>query len=261
MVDALIEKCRDSTLENLGSAMEGTGRSVVKISDKIVIKYGIGVTENEARSQATAWELFDPKIVRVPQVYGYFSRAGRGYLVMEYVEGRNLNPLEDRRYIRKVAQVLGYMWTFTRRAPGPLGYGAARGLLWPDDQEIYLKSMDEIERFFNSRLRKGSPNLALEQNHAVLCHLDIAPRNILWLEDGTLCLLDWECAGYYPRCFEICVQRIVSGKDGAFNEILLGDIPDLTQEEEAQVRLMMEAFSNSQKYHLWVPSSKCRRAS
>lgn len=38
-----------------------------------------------------------------------------------------------------------------------------------------------------------------------MCHLDIAPRNLLYLADGSVCLLDWATAGFYPRFFEVCV--------------------------------------------------------
>ena len=35
-----------------------------------------------------------------------------------------------------------------------------------------------------------------------LCHLDIAPRNILLTHGSNLYLLDWGCAGFYPSYFE-----------------------------------------------------------
>ena len=55
----------------------------------------------------------------------------------------------------------------------------------------------------------------------VLCHLNVAPRNILWLEDGSICFVDWEAAGFFPRLFEVCRQRILYGLDGDFNRLLL----------------------------------------
>ena len=108
----------------------------------------------------------------------------------------------------------------------------------------------DIEEYFNSRLAKCSPQLDLRQFGIVLCRLDVAPRNILWQVDGIIYLLDWESAGFYPRVLEVCAQRIVLGKDGDLNRILLGHRADLTEEEEVQAKLIMEAYSNGQRFHL-----------
>lgn len=110
--------------------------------------------------------------------------------------------------------------------------------------------MLDVEKYFNSRLAKGSPQLDLSKSSAVLCHLDVAPRNILWQKDGGICLLDWEYAGFYPRVLEVCAQRVVYGREGNFNKILLEYIADLTEEEEIQADLIMRAYSNNQRYHL-----------
>lgn len=36
----------------------------------------------------------------------------------------------------------------------------------------------------------------------VFTHHDLAPRNIILDHEGRLCLIDWDCAGFYPECFE-----------------------------------------------------------
>ena len=84
----------------------------------------------------------------------------------------------------------------------------------------------------------------------MLCHLDIAPRNILWLEDGSLCLIDWASAGYYPRLFEFCAQWVVEGKDGNFNYLLLKLMDALSDREIAQKEAILCAWRNIQKYPL-----------
>ena len=249
-VDALVALCSSGSCKRLGEAPEGSGRSVVKISEQVVIKFGLRVTESEANNQREAYRLLDPSIVRVPQVYRFFTKGQRGYLAMEYIKGQVLSPLKDHRLVHRVARILAHLEEITSRIPGPPRSGVPRGLFWPENEELSFRNILDIERYFNSRLVHGGARLHFGQCKIVLCHLDVSPRNILWQEDGSICLLDWECAGYYPRVLEVCAQRIIFGKDGDFNRILLEHMADLTEEEEVQAELIMQAYSNGQKYHL-----------
>ena len=128
--------------------------------------------------------------------------------------------------------------------------GIPRGLYWPENEEISFKSISDLERYFNSRLSKRDPQLDLSSYRLVLCHLDIAPRNILQQEDGSIYLIDWESAGFYPRVLEVVMQRVFLGRDNNFNQTLLEYTADLTDQEEVQAGLIMRAYSNNQKYHL-----------
>ena len=60
----------------------GSGRKVVKVSDSMVMKFGLGVREEEADIQRLARELADPTIVRIPLVYRFFTRETEGFLLM-----------------------------------------------------------------------------------------------------------------------------------------------------------------------------------
>lgn len=63
-----------------------------------MIKHGRFVTKEEALNQQRAFELVDPNIVCIPQVYRFFSdERGRGYIMMEVVEGKIIDPLDDQR--------------------------------------------------------------------------------------------------------------------------------------------------------------------
>ena len=249
-IDALVAFCSDPSCRTLDGASSISSRRIIKASEQAVIKFGIGVTESEANNQRGAYSLLDPSIVRVPQVYRFFTKGEYGYIVMEYVKGQVLIPLEDPHLIYRVAQILAYLATLSYHIPGPLMSGIPRGLFWPETEEITFKTMRDVERYFNSRLAKGSLQLDLSRCSAVLCHLDIAPRNILWQRDGSICLLDWECAGFYPRILEVCAQRIISGRDGDFNSILLEYMADLTKEEEVQASLILRAYGNNLRYRL-----------
>ncbi|KAJ5882714.1 kinase-like protein [Penicillium subrubescens] len=153
---------------------------------------------------------------------------------MEYIEGKVIDPLEDINAIEKVAGVLDYFATLRHDIPGPLSGGICRGLLFPETEDLVFDSINEMEKWFNSRLFAHNPKLTFQGCELVLCHLDIAPRNILWQEDGSLCLIDWASAGYYPRLFEFCAQWIIEGKDGGFNSLLLKSMNPLPYQEIAQ---------------------------
>ena len=249
-IDALVAFCSKPSCRTLDAASSISSRRIIKASEQAVIKFGVGVTESEANNQKGAYALLDSSIVRVPRVYRFFTKGEYGYIVMEYIEGQVLIPLEDQQLIYRVARILAYLATLSCNTPGPLMSGVPRGLFWPETEEITFKTIRDVERYFNSRLAKGSLQLDLSKSSAVLCHLDVAPRNILWQKDGSICLLDWECAGFYPRVLEVCAQRIISGKDGDFNELLLESMADLTEEEEVQAGLILRAYSNNQRYYL-----------
>ncbi|KAJ0424991.1 kinase-like protein [Aspergillus carlsbadensis] len=226
------------------------GNRIIRISDHQVVKWGPDVTKEEAENQKMAYELVDFRIVRVPRVYGFFSdERGWGYIVMEFIRGgRIIDPLEDAMAIEKAAGVLDYFATLQHTSPGSLCRGPCRGLLFPETEDLTFDSLDEMEKWFNSRLLPQNPKLTFRNCELVLCHLDIAPRNILWQEDGPLCLLDWASAGYYPRLFEFCAQWVIEGKDGSFNSLLLNSIEPLSDHEMKQKEALLCAWRNIQKY-------------
>ena len=68
----LIKYCANPPPEKLlGGAL--CGNKIVQISDQIVIKFGLKVTNAEAVNQSAVYNLVDPQIVRVPKVYRYFQ--------------------------------------------------------------------------------------------------------------------------------------------------------------------------------------------
>ncbi|KAJ6087771.1 kinase-like protein [Penicillium canescens] len=110
-----------------------------------------------------------------------------------------------------------------------------------------------MEKWFNSRLFAHNPKLNLQGYELVSCHLDIVPRNILWLEDGSMCLVDWASAGYYPRLFEFCMQRTFDRIDGNFHSLLLKLMNLLSDQAMAQRNSILCAWRNIQKYPYTLP--------
>jgi hypothetical protein len=124
-----------------------SGNKGVRISSLAVIKFGIGVTRDEADNQAKAYELVNHEIIRMPQVYRFFTDVrGRGYLVMEFMDGEVIEPPETLAEFAKIARVLGYLATFRGDVPGTLGGGPSCGLLFPDTDVVRFGSMEDIEK-------------------------------------------------------------------------------------------------------------------
>lgn len=250
--DELISFCSKPSREVIGGAPYGN--LVIKLSETAVVKFGVGVKEEEANNMKMAYQLLDHNIVRVPLLYRFFTRGAFGYIVMEYIQGRIIEPLEAPNLISKILRIVAHFAEICGLKPGPLGGGASRGLLWSDDEDLYLNTTQDLEDFFNSRLRQHHRKLILGNCKLVLCHLDIAPRNILWLDDGSICFLDWESAGFYPRSFEFCGQYCILGRDGKFNELLLEGMEKLAGDEEAHLEPMGTAYHRKMKYNLYVSS-------
>lgn len=116
------------------------GKRVIRISDHAVVKWGLDVTKEEAENQSKAQKLVDSRIVRIPRVYDFFSDdQGRGYLVMEFIEGEVIDPLEEETAVKKVAAVLNYFATLRCTTPGSLCGG-----LVADSSSLRLKTWSSI---------------------------------------------------------------------------------------------------------------------
>ncbi|KAK7177888.1 C6 zinc finger domain protein [Paraphaeosphaeria sporulosa] len=223
------------------SELEG-GLSIIKVSNDVVIKCGVGVTQQEADNQKRAFHLIDQKIIRVPRVYRYVAWANIGYLVMEFIDGEPLHVFDDPNICAAVAAALDHFAFIRSDQPGPLGAGPARGILWPPCDSISPSTIVDIEDYYNTRQLQRHRHLSLQSFPLSLCHLDLVPRNVLQLKDGSLCLLDWASAGFYPRFFEICTLRI----NCPTSKIL--EACHMDQNETVQADLLEHAYYLGEKY-------------
>ncbi|KAH6723137.1 hypothetical protein BKA61DRAFT_585879 [Leptodontidium sp. MPI-SDFR-AT-0119] len=108
---------------------------------------------------------------------------------MEYIHGDILKSV-DNHQIDRIAKILQHFATIQNQRPGPLQTGVSRGLLWDENGKPTFETIQEMERWLNIRLPGVNSKLALERYPLALCHLDLALRNIIWLKDGSICLLD-----------------------------------------------------------------------
>ena len=203
-------KCTvQSSTDRLGGQPHGNW--IFKLSEQIAVKCGPAVTAVEADDQRRAFELLDSRIVRVPRVHRYFMYGERGYLVMEYIDGKQIDTLSEDHYT-KLTTMLSHFHEIKNDIPGNLsGRESPLGRPFPDNDKVpRFATKLEMQQWFSGRLlrRQLQMNaLCFETSDLIFTHRDLAPRNFLWSDDGTLTLLDWMSAGFYPAEFELCNPR------------------------------------------------------
>jgi thiamine kinase-like enzyme len=115
-----------------------------------------------------------------------------------------------------------------------------------DYDPIAPATVTDVEEYYNKRHLKDRTHIRLAGYPPVFCHLDIAPRNILVLGDGSLCLVDWRTGGSYPRLFERAALEIHSREKDDWNSKLLAKLDQLDEGEKAQAELLKQAYYLSQ---------------
>ncbi|KAH8819364.1 kinase-like domain-containing protein [Xylogone sp. PMI_703] len=247
----IVQCCNSPNRRVVGSIAEDN--FVVVLSEKAVVKFGWGVTSEEVGNQRWAFERLNSGILRVPEVYRYFTDqpdenlSPVGYIVMEYIHGKVFESLNDDQ-VAKIGDILSHFATISGQCPGSLQQGIARGLLWQDNGEPTFKNTEQMQKWLNVRLPDVEDKLSFMKYPLVLCHMDLAPRNFVWLNDGSVCLLDWASAGFYPRFFEVSLLKIMEGNHGDYEVRLIDKLEKLTEDEETQGSLLARSFYNGIRY-------------
>ncbi|KAK6516394.1 hypothetical protein TWF506_006304 [Arthrobotrys conoides] len=236
-------------------------RNVVKISNEAVIKFGYCRPDpEEAENLRMAAAILDPiaTLVRVPKFYRYFTHESRSYLVMEYIEGRTPSESEYEALAEEMNGVLRHFRTLpTGSQPGPFNGGISRGYFWDRDRPNF-QTIEQLEDWINTRLLVD-PKVSFQASDLVFSHLDVALRNIIRKADGTLYLIDWEAAGYYPKCFELAALEMVNTHSTRFECILREKIrKDLGAHESAKAESVTNAWYRSE-YTYFKPTAISNR--
>ncbi|KAI1667294.1 Protein kinase domain containing protein [Pyrenophora tritici-repentis] len=224
------------------------GHSVIRMSNDVVVKRGFGVLQEELLNQMCAYELIDQTIIRVPQVHRFFEIDNIGYII-DYIDGEPLNLVEDTDTYDAISKILAYLAQIRSDQSGPLGGGRAMGNLWLFGNWIAPTSSSEIEEYYNLRQLRLHEKLEINTQDFSTCCFDLASRNILKQRDGSLTLIDWSSAGFYPRFFEICALRINIRKQKDLNSQLLRLIEALDEHDEQQAELLEKAYYLSERYN------------
>ncbi|KAF2873580.1 hypothetical protein BDV95DRAFT_617326 [Massariosphaeria phaeospora] len=119
------------------------GNRLIKLSESVVVKFGVGVRKQEAENQAYARRYVDSAILYVPQVFRFFEVSYPnftiGYLLMEFIDGtclQDLNVLCRPDVIKKTIEATRHLRSIPvphAHGPGPAGGSPAQGYLWSDN--------------------------------------------------------------------------------------------------------------------------------
>ncbi|KAK5999802.1 hypothetical protein QM012_005208 [Aureobasidium pullulans] len=241
---AIVEACN-----NAPEGVYARTISTLSLSPQLVVKH-IHVTLEECRNQIKAYELLDPSIVVVPKVYRYFSHDDRIYLVMQRMHGQVRKRIEDLHSVRRVADIIRHLQTHKSSVPGPLGGGVSRGMWWENEDVNLRGSVARLAEYIKRRLKGPQQGWTFEMSEFVMNHNDIAPRNIIWLPDGRISLIDWAHAGFYPWLMELVVLEFNTqcGEDLGFTVPLSEEFEPLSEAEQKNKASLQMAWFNSHRY-------------
>ena len=210
--DEIVHLCQKVNSHHLKIlSRPSSGRKVFNITADVVVKFGLGVTLQEASAQQLAYRKVNNEVLRIPQIYRFFSRQDSesysvGYLVMENIEGMNLeqSKWEESDLLSRVVEAMNALHSIPGDYPGPISGGEAQGSLWSEyGSGKSFREIRDLESYLNERLTYFETAIQMKEGGLCLCHMDAAPRNFMIDLEGRLCLLDWATAGFYPRYFEL----------------------------------------------------------
>lgn len=156
--------------------------------------------QREDCSRAIACAIKELHTIQAPQDYppGPILRRDRTFeSKIRYHEDGTAIPILNKP--RKAGRPQTRSWDDTPIERKP------RGHLFNDCHTFRgpFASLEELENWCNDRLASLSkPLISLANLSLSMCHMDIAPRNII-LKNDNVYLIDWAWAGFYPPIFEI----------------------------------------------------------
>ncbi|KAL9595109.1 MAG: hypothetical protein Q9179_005109 [Wetmoreana sp. 5 TL-2023] len=189
-------------------ARSGTQINSVAYNENVWIKYGEGVTEAEAILQQHIHATADPRIVRIPEVYDYFTISSESarpitYIIMEHVFGTALTCNEPDDVLDQVAAGVRHLWELPlppQAAIGPLGGQIPHDWLFSDyGAGRTFQNANELQGWINKKLEvHGYTDRITLPLERFICHCDLSRSNI---RRDPLTFLDWGRSGIYPRVF------------------------------------------------------------
>jgi hypothetical protein len=137
----------------------------------------------------------------IPKVLHEAEHNGRSYLFLSRVQGRTLgeawSSLDEkwkRHYMKAIADVCKFL---EGRECNML-----RGVDGKNALEPLLIKRGAVEDYSPSNLQQACESMGMDCSKFVFYHADLGPGNII-VEDtpktGSVGIIDWELAGYFPR--------------------------------------------------------------
>lgn len=215
--------------------------------------------------------------VKIPVVKSKEQKGGTlgSFIVMDYIHGKTVEQYWDtadlplcRSVAKQVADIVNKMQSTPVGDTLPLGpisdaersRGKWTGPWFTDYGAGPFASLEELEAWLNHKidvcirvqeLPADWPRFELKEADLVLTHQDIAPRNLIVDVDSDgggggnpkVWLVDWQCAGVFPRGFEQAVLREQAGGIDEFVDMVEGGLVDKREDMVRQFRGIQFAMS------------------
>jgi hypothetical protein len=118
------------------------GYKVLKLTDKLAVKFGFLLGEDEARNQSKAHELLDPSIVRVPKVYRHFMDSNdHGYIIIDLMKGVIKDFITESSEKSSIVRILEHFASIKSQKLGPLTGGPSRCFLFGESDYPIFQSI------------------------------------------------------------------------------------------------------------------------
>ncbi|KAF5557710.1 kinase-like (PK-like) [Fusarium napiforme] len=228
--------------------------TVSRVSKNYVIKGGPGVAKSEAENMRFAFQTLQ---LPVPKVHRTFTAEIQEYpgmsttrlieghfIVMDYVQGLSIDKTwqsfdtsTKEAVAQQVADVIEKMQsTILNDMPvGPIGRAQDakfQGPWFTDYGAGPFDTLGELEDWCNHKIdvcvmvKQLPPDTTrFKFQDIVLTHQDLALRNLVLDEDMKVWVIDWGCAGVYPRGFEQAALQ-VQAENEVYAAMVLGRISD-----------------------------------
>ena len=246
-------------------------RRVIRVDKDTVLKYGRDVRLAEAEAMHLVAEK---TTIACPKIIGAYVLDDITYIIMSYEEGREFSDIWETseqtvkdRLTQQLEDYVQQMRQMKGEFIGGIDYFACQDGIFDCDasgfERVYGPFKDEtdfnngtVEALTNrhppERRAKCVDDLSkiewdlrrlvqsLHGHDIMFTHADLHPGKMKVRADGTVVLLDWELAGYWPDYWEFHRARFHAGKWPDFDRAMEKFIPAYYIEDFVMLHIMQK---------------------
>ena len=196
-----------------------------------MVKFGLNVRQDEFQVQKYVYDRVDTAVLRVPRPIRFFEKRDVpleglrcGFLISEHIEGTDVPHEMQPRELSQLLEAVKHLWSLpvpSDSGPGPICGSPPQGYLWSDDGvPKSFKTTEDMQQFINNCVNMDANGavmydyLDIQHLPLIVCHGDLKRENLRVTANGSLCILDWVHAGFYPMVFELYAFAFLSESRG-----------------------------------------------